>query len=167
MTIISIAYTALTYVSFIFGIASIWFHLSGTSLSTFIQSYIVYAELQEKYPTIIFEDDDYVVPCRLQTIKVILWIIFSLMLALLVYCIHVFVINSETIFGFVILQFMSFLSIVLVILSFILNGYSCYCGNAYCDKRMLATNKKINYCFIPSSLNEDQLTIYKEERKLT
>jgi len=165
--IISIAYSAFVYVSLLNdGIMNIWIQFAGTSLTTFFKAVVIYSELQEKYPTIIYSDKDYDIPLKLKIIKIILWIFFFVVLAFLAYLSFLFVLNSENPVGALILEVAGMISIFLITHAFILNGHSSYSGNAYCDGRMMHTNNTIKYCFIPASLTAEQLEIYKREAKL-
>lgn len=165
-TILSLGYVCFTYVSLLDDMMNIWIQFIGTSLTTFVQTIVIYIELQAKYPSIIFDDSNYNPPSELKTIRIILILFFFGNLGFLMYLSFAFVLNSEYPIAVGILQCISVLSLILAVNHFLINGYSNFAGNAYCDYRMFSNNTKIEYCLIPSSLTSEQLEIYKKENRL-
>lgn len=139
-----------------------WSHFGFMSITTFLQAVVIYLEFQKRFPMVVYDDSDYDPSCALGSVYYVLCGINSFLIASIGFLSVIFL-TSDFLFSIVVLQLISFLTILVVILYYLIYGFSYYSGYAYTEYRRRFNNHEIKQSVLPFSLPEEELQIYKKE----
>lgn len=162
LTFIALAYTPFAYLSLTNGMMSRWIHFIIISFTTTLEAVVIYLELQEKFPMVVYDDRDYEPTCGMLMAYYTFYVLYLLLMIGVGVLSVIFIVAEENV-SIVVLQLMSFMTVIIVTLYYIVYGLSQYSGNAYVDFRLRYNHGNIDYSWLPFSLTPDQMKIYKEE----
>jgi hypothetical protein len=163
MIVTSIGYLCFSYFAFKNEMYSIWLHFILTILSTMIQVTACHIEMQELFPMIIYDDEDYT-PTTLELItKFILRLLYILTFLVLLFIAQLFLFASDTPYGLYLLQTLSLGLIFISILHYVLDGFSHYAGHAYTTSIMKNNSNERSFSLLPASITNDTMEIYMRD----
>lgn len=131
-----------------------------------IQSILVYNQLDNMFPPILYSDNDYKntkITTKEKIVQYVIWIFMILIALFLIFISVVYVINFSTPSGTYYLQTIQASLFFFVIFYFFNEAFGDFSGTAYCDFYQSQNGKDIKYSLVPRTLTDEMMEIYKKE----
>ena len=163
VAIFALSYTCYSYVSLVDEPFDPWADFVLKSISVLLQAVVVYTDIYTSYPMVFYNDENYRPSYGILIAKYTLWTAYVMCFGFIVMATIVFLPNAENRLGALMFHLISFFLLIATVLAFVTNSFSHYSGEAYCDFLDKRNNTLATRCWLPSSLCEAEMEIYKRE----
>ena len=132
-------------------------------MSILLQTVVVYVDMHRSFPMVVFEDSNYEPSYGIIVAKWVLIAFYILIAGSMIVTTIIFVQNLENELGAVCLHLVGFCLISFTLVAFLRNAYDDCSGHAYCDFLDGRNNLKAKRAWLPCTLCDDEMEIYKRE----
>lgn len=163
VTILALGYSCFSYASLVGEHIDPWMDFILKCTSILLQTIVVYVDMHSSYPMVVFEDSGYEPSPGIIAAKWVLGAFYVLIVGSMLVSTIIFVQNVENELGAVCIHLIGFCLISFTLVAFLRDAFDDCSGHAYCNFLDRRNNVKAERAWLPCTLCEKEMEIYKRE----
>ena len=163
VTVLALGYSCFSYASLFGERIDPWMDFILKCISVLLQTIVVYVDMHRTFPMVVFQDTGYEATSSVIAAKWVLAGFYVLIVGSMLVSTVVFVQNVENELGAVCFNLIGFCLISFTLVAFLRDAYTDCSGHAYCDFLDGRNNVKTKRAWLPCTLCNEVMDIYKRE----